>query len=117
LVSVGAAPLSLASAGDPEGDGSPAGAAGDAEIHAATPKHIATYSVVCKSCVAVHGGKRERERWFQVRNPKKKGFHLEEVRRDWRFPSPGPSSICFLEVFSLKEKLRETNSRNVSAFY
>ena len=31
------------------------------------------------------------------------------------FPSPGPSSI-FLEVFSPKEKLIETNSRNVSAF-
>jgi hypothetical protein len=69
LVSVGVAPLSLASASDLEGDGSPAGAAGDAEIHAATPKHIATYSVVCKSRVAVHGGKRERERWFSSAKP------------------------------------------------
>jgi len=59
-----------ASAGDSEGDGYPAGAAGAAgESYAATVKHIATYSVVRKSRVAVHGGKRGREQWFSSAKP------------------------------------------------
>ena len=44
-----------------------------------------------------------------------KGLHLEEVRRDWRFSRPW-AVFNFLGVFSPKEKLIETNSRNVSAF-
>ena len=103
--------LPLVSAGAPEGDGSPDGVAGDAEIHAATAKHIATYSVVRKLRVAVHGGKRGREHGggSQARNPKKertpsRGGQTEPAV----FPSPG-------RLHFLKE--RKTASSNDGAFW
>ena len=52
----------------------------------------------------------------QVRTLKRKDSILRRSDGTGGFPSPGPSSI-FLGVFSPKEKLIETNSRNVSAFW
>lgn len=49
----------MASAGATEGDGSPVGAAGDAEIHAATAKYIVKYSVARK----LRYGRARKSRW------------------------------------------------------